>query len=60
MIFYAAKLHFSNELAKFLYQILLFLRIIIYYPSTDPCRGGCSADYYAAWGWGIFLSATII
>ena len=32
MIFRAAKIHFSNELAKFLNQILLFLRIIIYYP----------------------------
>ena len=31
MIFRAAKIHFSNELAKFLNQILLFLRIIIYY-----------------------------
>ena len=31
MIFYTAKLHFSNELAKFLHQILLFLRIIIYF-----------------------------
>ena len=30
MIFRAAKIHFSNELAKFLNQILLFLRIIIY------------------------------
>ena len=30
MIFRAAKKHFSNELAKFLNQILLFLRIIIY------------------------------
>ncbi len=30
MIFRAAKIHFSNELVKFLNQILLFLRIIIY------------------------------
>ena len=30
MIFRAPKIHFSNELAKFLNQILLFLRIIIY------------------------------
>ena len=30
MIFRAAKIHFSNDLAKFLNQILLFLRIIIY------------------------------
>ena len=63
MISRAAKIHFSNELAKFLNQILLFLRIIIYCRKVHK-KGKEIRKYFFSslflWKYVVFLRETII
>ena len=63
MIFRAAKIHFSNELANFLNQILLFLRIIIYCRKVHKKGKEIRKYYFLPFFYGnmlFFLRETII